>query len=59
MRKKIKRKDLKHGAGKMWNDKTFWWKYLGSVHILCNHRGAGGSLKCLSMIMREGEGGWP
>ena len=33
--------------------------YLGNVHILRNHKGekgGGGSLKCLPMIMGEGEG---
>ena len=28
----------------------------GSVHILHNHRGGRGSLKCLCMVMGDGEG---
>ena len=32
---------------------------LENVHILCNHRGGRGSLKCLHMIMGERDGGWP
>ena len=32
---------------------------LGSVHILHNHRGVSGSLKCLFMIIGDGGGGWP
>ena len=33
--------------------------FYGSAHIFHNHRGGRGSLKCLRMIMGEGEGSWP